>query len=131
MSKNELPIDAIQTLLKFVSPQQLKLMTELSRGEEGEFFIEKLLELAETVSTMPKTYEQDGKGDDAIAYLHYFRGGYDFYITEKDMEEEQYQAFGLVKMHVTELGYVSIVELMENNIEIDLHFEPTRVGDLK
>lgn len=43
-------------------------------------------------------YEQDGKGEEAIVTLHYFRGGMDWFITEKDMEPEQHQAFGLADL---------------------------------
>jgi hypothetical protein len=76
---------------------------------------------------MPKTYETDGQGDEAIAHLHYFTSGFDWYITERDMEEEQLQAFGLACVHETELGYISIVELLRNGAELDLHFMPKAI----
>ena len=61
----------------------------------------------------------DGKGDDAVVYLHYFRGGMDWYITEKDMEEEQHQAFGLADLgYGGELGYISIQELIDNGVSL-------------
>ena len=119
------------TLASFMAPSQLGYMGSMCRGEEGEFFKAKMVELAETVTTMPKTYEQDGKGDDAVAYLHYFMGGGDWYITEKDMETDQLQAFGLAMIHERELGYISIVELQTMGVMLDLHFDPKRIGDIK
>ena len=80
---------------------------------------------------MPETHEQDEKGDNAIAYLHCFKGNYDGYITEKDREGEQFQAFELAKIHVAEMGYISIVELMYCQVELDLHFTPTPICELK
>ncbi len=82
---------------------------------------------------MPKTYEQDGKGDDAVVYLHYFRGDMDWYITEKDMEAEQHQAFGLADlgMGFPELGYINISELIDNNVELDLYWEPKTLREVK
>src|SRR5687767_2520262 len=82
-------------------------------GEEGEWFHDKAAEMARVVETMPKTYEQDGKGDQAIACLHYFTGGCDWWITEKDCEDgPQHQAFGLADIgYGGELGYISIAEI--------------------
>ena len=81
---------------------------------------------------MPETYGQDGMGDKAIAHLHYFKGSMDWYITEKDMEGEQLQAFGMVDMgYGPELGYISIAELVQNGIELDLHFTPMTLGEIK
>lgn len=125
------PIEKLEVLKNFINPQQLSVMIANLAGEEGEFFVEKLDEVYNTVTTMPVTYGQDGKGDNAIAYLHYFQGSYDFYMTEKDMEEEQLQSFGLIKNQCTELGYVSLVEILDNGVELDLYFEPTRIAELK
>ena len=81
---------------------------------------------------MPITYEQDGKGNDAIIYLHYFDGSNDWFISEKDIGSEQIQAFGLVSLdfNESELGYISIKELLENEIEFDLNWTPTKIKDL-
>ena len=117
----------------FIHPTQLKVIKDLSRGEEGEYFKSKMNELAQLVDGMPKTYEQDGMGDDAVVYLHYFYGGMDWYITEKDMEDEQYQAFGYVKGQSSELGYVSLVEILGGKypVELDLYFEPKKLSEVK
>ena len=121
-------------LSKFVPNQQLKVMVDGFRhSEESEYFGEKLEEYATRVQSMHKTYEQDGKGDDAIIHLHYFRGGMDWYITEKDMEDQQHQAFGYVDLgQGGELGYVSIVELLQiGGVELDLHWEPKPLKEVK
>ena len=118
-------------LTNFLAPQQAAVLKDLIKGEEGKFFAEAVQQLEYRIKTMPQTYETDGQGDKAIAYLHYFKGGYDFYVTEKDQEAVQHQAFGLVSGHAVELGYISIEELKANNVEIDLHFEPTTIGELK
>jgi len=109
-------------------------MVDGVHGEAGPHFRGKLLELAATIMNMPRTYEQDGKGDEAVAHLHYFKGSGDWYITEKDVDTDgagQIQAFGLVKLWETELGYISIAELIQNGVELDLHFTPTTLGELK
>lgn len=135
MTKTEklnMGIRALNSLRDFVPNVQLHIIRDLFDGEEGLYFIKKMIELNSLIDIMPVTYGQDGMGDKAVAYLHYFNGGMDFYITEKDMESDQIQAFGLVNMgHGAELGYVSIVELLKNNVEIDLYFEPTEIGELK
>ena len=130
-NQNEL-IEAIATLRKFMAPSQINFMVSQIRGEEHQFFIDKIKEMANLVNTMPKTYEQDGKGGEAVVYLHYFFRGMDWYIIERDMEVVQYQAFGYADLgHGAEAGYISIVELIQNGIELDLHFTPKTVNELK
>lgn len=123
----------IKLLRKFITTAELAAIAANIDGEEGEFFVSKLNELETLFNTMPKTYEQDGKGDDAVVYLHYFRGDMDWYITEKDMEAEQHQAFGLADlgMGFPELGYISIQELIDNGVELDLYWEPKTLREVK
>lgn len=126
---------AIPAIRNFVSPQQLNVMGSGCRGEEREYFKAAILDLARTLETMPQTYEQDGKGDQAIAYLHYFKGGMDWFITERDSDpdgEGQVQTFGLADIgQGAELGYISISELLANNVDLDLHFAPVTLAEIK
>ena len=125
-------IEDVMTLRRIAGPDQVAAILEGGTGEEGEFFREKIAEYAERFLTMPKVYEQDGKGDEAVAYLHYFTGGMDWYITERDTIEIQDQAFGLADLGCgAELGYISIVELIQNGVELDLHWEPKTLGAIK
>ena len=89
------------------------------------------------VQATPVTHEQDGLGDSAIAHLHYFLGDNHWYITEKDIEGdgEQYQAYGYACLAAfagcEEYGYISIVELLENDVFLDLDFKPTAMEIIK
>lgn len=125
--------EAISALNGFTPSAQLEVMGGLVRGEEGDHFRAKFIEYAERVAAMPKTREQDGMGDDAVAHLHYFSSGCDWYITEKDMYTEQHQAFGLANLgYGGELGYISLVELCASrSVELDLHFTPTTLRAIK
>jgi len=107
-----------------MSQAQLAAIAAGMCGEEQQHFFDKVVEMERLIRTMPKTYEQDGAGDEAIAHLHYFLNGFDWYITERDMEREQLQAFGLACMGEEEMGYINIVELIRNGAELDLYFEP-------
>jgi len=75
--------DPITRLALWITPAQRRVMLDLARGEEGAFFSEVAERLAD-IAQMPKTYEQNGRRAEAIAHLHYFTAGADFYITEKD-----------------------------------------------
>lgn len=123
----------MHTAARFLSVQQLHIIQCNVNGEEGNFFLNKMAELVNLFKTMPKTYEQDGKGDEAIVSLHYFKNGMDWYITERDQEEMQYQAFGLADLGIgqPELGYISIEEITDNGAEIDLHWTPKTLGEVK
>ena len=126
---------AIKTLQQFIGKSQMSAIRSGCYSEEKQFFFDKLVEMADLVSNMPETYEQDGKGDQAVVYLHYFMGNMDFYITEKDCDPEgegQIQAFGLADIgYGGELGYISIQELIMNNIELDMYWTPKTLAEIK
>lgn len=132
-----MPTSTLEKIQDFMCTAQLLAIASGLRGEEKSFFQEKVKEITETINTMPKTYEQDGKGDQAKAYLHYFKGGCDWYITEKDMgdgsgDTSQYQAFGLADLGWgSELGYISIVELIRNGVELDFHYTPQTIAEIR
>jgi hypothetical protein len=60
---------------------------------------------------LPPLYAQDGKGYDAIAYVHFHSpySGWDWYATEFDPDTGVF--FGLVKGFESELGYFTLAEL--------------------
>lgn len=125
-------IKAMRIVESFMPSNQFRVVRSLASGEEAQYFYDTIVALAHTIEAMPITYSQRHLGDEAIAYLHYFRGGCDFHITEKDSEDEQLQAFGLANLgYSPELGYISIVELQENNVELDFHFKPTTLAKIK
>lgn len=128
------PNGALEALQGFVSLGQIRAMIAGCRGEEGEHFRAKLNEFGRRVQSMPKTYEQDGKGAQAVAHLHYLVGGCDWYITERDLDHDgagQVQAFGLVDLGMgPELGYINLVEVIQAGGELDLYFEPKTLAEL-
>lgn len=125
-------VNALRALNGFIGKRQLIALGDLCRGEEKQYFFDKLKELAELVRGMPKVYEQDGKGEQAMVYLHYFVGNQDWYITEKDTEMVQDQAFGLADLgYGGELGYISINDLITYNVEIDLYWETKTLEAVK
>ena len=123
-----------KALQDFVGGSQLQALRDYCRGEEGNYFRDKLREYGERISTMPKTYEKDGQGDAAIVHLHYFVGGCDWWIIERDSDpdgEGQIQAFGIADLgHGGELGYINIPEILKHGAELDLHFAPIQKGTL-
>ncbi|SET44351.1 Protein of unknown function [Nitrosomonas marina] len=127
-------VNAVMPILKqFIGKSQLAAFASGIRGEEGQFIKDKLIEIANIIKNMPQTYGQDGLGDEAVVHLHYFKGSADWYITEKDMEDEQLQAFGLADLYGDggELGYISIQELIDSGVELDFYWTPKTVGDIK
>ena len=121
----------VDILRHFIGLSQRMVVADYLKGEESEYFIDKMNEIVATIKAMPKVYEQDGKGDEAIAYLHYFNGSWDWYITEKDCEPEQLQAFGLVKGFELELGYINIEEIIKERTELDFHWQPKTLAEIR
>ena len=123
----------MDSFLHFIPVQQRSVIIECLDGEEREFFLNKMIELQETIQAMPVTYQQDGMGDNAIAHLHYFSGGQNWYITEKDMEGDgTIQAFGMADLGFgSEMGYIGIAELVQINIiELDLHWQKKTLAEI-
>jgi len=129
-------------LNQFIGCDQLSVMRSACRGEEGQYFRDMIAKLKVAIATIPKTYETEGQGDEAIATLHYFLGGSDWYIIERDagshddeVQGIQAQAFGFTCLNGytedAELGYISIQELIENGVELDLYYEPEKIGNIK
>lgn len=131
---------AAEELRHFIGHSQMRVILDCCKGEEGEYFKAKLVEMAGIVKAMPHSYQTDGQGDSAVVHLHYFKGGADWFITEKDkgcdtdeVKGEQHQAFGLADLFGDggELGYISIAELIANGVELDLHWTPKTLGQVR
>ncbi|MED6316565.1 MAG: hypothetical protein VYA60_04915 [Pseudomonadota bacterium] len=97
--------------------------------------------IADIIESMPTADEQDNKGDEALAYLHY-EINYDdlqrsdWYITERDVfGSGQIDAYGMACMGdkcIIETGYINLKEILSVLIiDIDLNFTPTSIGDIK
>lgn len=123
----------------FLPPWQALWVQQFLRGEAADFFREKMLELEMVIALMPHTYQTDGQGDEAIAHLHYFKGSADWWITEKDKgskddepEDFQSQAFGMVDLgYGPELGYISLPEVLSVHAELDFHWKPKTLAEIK
>ena len=80
---------------------------------------------------LPKLYEQDEKGMEAIAFVKFFSPyiGWTWFASEFDGEDT---FFGLVVGNFTELGYFSLSELKSLGwrIERDRFFTPTILNEL-
>ena len=94
--------------------------------------IEMKLITEEIKRVLPKLYEQDGKGWNAIAYIKFFTpdSNWTWYVTEFDGKDI---FFGLVDGFEKELGYFFLSELQNVTgplglkIERDLYYKPTKL----
>ncbi len=122
-------------LADWMPPHESTIIHAALRGEEKQFFADKIREYADRIKSMPKTGEQDNTPD-PIAHLHYFFRGSHWYITEKDKEGTgREQAFGFACLagmpDCAEYGYISIDELTALGAELDLYFAPARMSVIK
>ena len=124
----------LDTLKMLTTPEQYEVITDAMMGEEGDHFIELIDRIHAMWQAMPKTYGTDAQGRAALARLHFFNGGCDWWIVERDADPDnagQVQAFGIADLGMgPEAGYISIPELLENGAELDLYFTPKRMGEL-
>ncbi|MFH1080474.1 MAG: hypothetical protein V1766_09485 [Pseudomonadota bacterium] len=142
MEKENVLRREVKMLDHFIGKSQLSVMLDNCKGEEGEYFKAMIEDLKTIISTMPKTYETDGQGDEAKAILHYFNGASDWWIVEKDAGSPdddvpgiQEQDFGFVCLNgdaeYAELGYINIEELIQHGVELDLYYTPETIGAIK
>lgn len=139
-------LSALRSIEHFMHPQQQVVVADLIRtSEERDFFIDKIIHIAERIANMPSTYGQDGLGEQALAFLHYFNANSDWWLTEKDRGDgedpapcAQHQAFGMVILNgwEPECGYISLPELFSiaglgRTVELDFGFEPTPIAEIK
>ena len=127
--------EAMSVVQPFLSWNQFTVMTEACHGEEEEFFMQTFVAWADKIKAMPATYQQDGLHLAAVVHLHYFFRGSDWYITEKDVDGGIQQAYGYAILNGddqnAELGYISIEELTCIGAELDLHFLPCTLAEIK
>jgi hypothetical protein len=100
------------------------------KGEEGLEIAETIKKVWQTFETMPKTYDTR-EVENTTAHLHFFTGSWDWYITERDVETRQLQAFGFVKSELCpdgEWGYINLEEITRAGAELDLYFTPAPVS---
>lgn len=127
-------------LVHFICKRQRAVIMSLMAGEEGDWFAQKMLDLDAAIKLMPVTganAEVDTK--DQVVHLHYFIGGIDSWITELDAsapedDGDHHQAYGAQRLNPgwdAEFGYISLPELLESNIELDLHWTPKPWGEVR
>lgn len=123
----------VSILTYLMGRNQLRAIRDGLKGEEQQHFQDKIVEYSDRFRAMPKVYAQDGLGDQAVVYLHYFYGSMDWYITERDTTQQQLQAFGLADFgDGGELGYISIQEIIETGkVELDLYWTPKTLAEVK
>lgn len=144
MTMNMIRITRAKSLLEgslknFIGPNQRSVLSSNLRGEEGRYFADMLIELQEKIDAMPVLYGQEDLDDAAVVHLHYFLGSIDAWVTEKyDGEtdphdpEDYDRAFGYRKINgEAELGYMSIKEMIECGVELDLYWEPKTLKEVK
>lgn len=123
----------LEYLRDFMSLSQYKVVKGAGKTEFSDI-VDRLYAL---ITKMPKTYEQDGAGNDAVVSLHYFAASSDWWITEKDMEGVgTVQAFGFACLNNdwqnAELGYIGLDQLLATNrVELDFHFDPVSLGKIR
>lgn len=104
-------------------------LTETLKTRRGHTFYPDL-------KNIPDLYDQDGKGKEAVAYIHYFCAAGDWWITEVDKATGQ--AFGWADLgYGGEFGYIPLPELeqvLQHHglviVERDLDFKPTPLNKI-
>lgn len=112
------------SLAKSVIPEQQFITTlSLSKGEEGDFFKQKIKDIANAVSKAPKLYETDGAEQHALLFRYFHPAGTESLVCEIGEDGE---AFGFQCINGdyinAEWGYIDLNELKKNpEMQLDYH----------
>lgn len=132
----------LRKIQHFISVEQVQALQDIFKGEEGLYAQDIVKTLSGIIENMPVSYEtEETDTPDKVIHLHYFSGGSDWYIIEKDkgspddtIQGIQQQAFGYAILNGdtinAEWGYINIFELIENNVELDFHWTPIKFCEL-
>ena len=85
---------------------------------------------AKELKWLPALYSQEGKKLEAICYVHFFYGNYDFWATEFDPETGEF--FGIAQFAGNEpsFGYANAQEwIATSRIERELNWTPKPLGE--
>ena len=114
------------SLAKSVLPTSQYVSTlRFSQGEEGNFFKQKLKEIAEVVNKAPKLYETDGAEQHSIVLRYFHPTGTETLVTEIGEDGEAY-GFQCLNgdYEMAEWGYLDLNEIKSiRMMEIDYHVE--------
>lgn len=128
----------------FMGYSQRLALLETLRSEENAAIADVILRVAEQIKATPKTYGTDSiETADKVLALHYFRGGVDAWIVERDVGDtpdddgvgQQHQAFGKITVigggwEEAEWGYISIRDLLDHGVELDLYWDAKTVKEM-
>lgn len=112
------------SLAKSVIPEQQFITTlSLSKGEEGDFFKQKIKDIANAVSKAPKLYETDGAEQHALLFRYFHPAGTESLVCEIGEDGE---AFGFQCINGdyidAEWGYIDLNELKKiPEMQLDYH----------
>lgn len=124
---------------ELVPKQQVDYLVELEEdgGADPLEARDMLINVVKAYQDIPKLYEQDGKGKNAVCYLHYFVGGTDWYITEWNRDNEFY---GYVCLNgdweMAEFGYIPKEYLIDNDLsplnkpELDFYWKYKTINQI-
>lgn len=121
-------------LARFMGVSQREAVRSFLRGEEGDFYADKMIHLAGLIEAMPRLYATETLGDDAPVTLRYFHGSATWYAIEREDKVEQGNtlfAYASLWGQDWELGYTDLDEIIEAGAELDFHFEPRPLGQVK
>lgn len=120
-------------LKHFMPVMQRSVLADQLRGEERVGIAEMICRTLDVIIHLPQPYTTEGVVG-ALAQLHYFKGSVDAWIVECDSSDEQLQAFGKISLYgngdEAEVGYISIKELIDNGVELDLHWKPVPLAEI-
>jgi hypothetical protein len=128
-----LTTEQAQVLARYMGwPQWSSLEALMHGGDESAFFQELATTLSRGITDMPEVGSQN---EAETVYLHYFLGSSDVWVLEKDAAAgvERVFAFSLLNgdARMAELGYLDLSQLILTGFELDFHFSPKPLAEVR
>lgn len=128
---------AFSYLRPYLFAGQIAALERLSKGQEGEYFLRLVVDLAGRIRSVPAMDHGPEVTNDSPVMLHYFFQGSDWYIFELQHVEEDDVVLGFGwailggDYQMAELGYIGVSELLSCGVELDFYFPPKTLGQVR
>lgn len=128
------PLEAVaEQDMRFIAPylpteQEAQLWNKLHDDQKAPV-IKRVMDIAYIIEVMAVSPEQQTAGISAIAYLHYRCEGSDWYIIERDSDNDMVIGYFIAKDKCIFCS-ISTKQLLHHNVELDLEFKPCTIAGI-
>jgi antirestriction protein ArdC len=127
LDKSEEPLEVCRAVLP---AEQFHVMERGLTGSNGDYYRQRVEDIAHSVHEMPGMYAQEPYGTGATARLHFSGDGSEYFLTELSVTDDLAYGYKVDENGATSFDEIPLREIRETAARLDLEFEPRTVNSL-